>query len=130
MPTDTLTIPATNAFLDYLIQERHFSKYTARCYGVDLRQFLDWILESENITPNESLEKDVFEAFKTGSHTSTKNSASITEYLLCAGTEDIRNYLATLTELRYSPATMARKIASLRSFYRWAEKRRLAKEKR
>jgi hypothetical protein len=28
-------------FIDYLTNERHFSAYTARCYGADLRQFVD-----------------------------------------------------------------------------------------
>ena len=41
MPTKSarpeLTYPIVKAFLDYLIDERHFSQYTSRCYGVDLR---------------------------------------------------------------------------------------------
>ena len=34
-------LPITAAFQKYLADERHFSPYTARCYGADLRQFVD-----------------------------------------------------------------------------------------
>ena len=32
--------PRVQQFLNYLQFERHFSAYTSRCYGADLRQFL------------------------------------------------------------------------------------------
>ena len=35
------TLPITDAFSSYLMDERHFSPYTARCYGADLRQFVE-----------------------------------------------------------------------------------------
>src|SRR3954471_24601914 len=31
-------------FLNYLLFERHFSSYTSRCYGADLRQFCQFLL--------------------------------------------------------------------------------------
>ena len=34
-------------FINYLRFERHFSQYTARCYGADLRQYAEY-LESKN----------------------------------------------------------------------------------
>ena len=44
MPTKSarpeLQYPIVKSFLDYLIDERHFSHYTSRCYAVDLRQFI------------------------------------------------------------------------------------------
>ena len=43
-------VPIVTAFLDYLIDERAFSVYTGRCYGVDLRQLLIWITEEQNLT--------------------------------------------------------------------------------
>jgi integrase/recombinase XerC len=42
-----------------------------------------------------------------------------------SSTDQIRAYLTHLGEQSYSPATMARKIATLRSFYKWAHKRTL-----
>ena len=32
------TLPIIAGFTSYLMDERHFSHYTARCYGADLRQ--------------------------------------------------------------------------------------------
>jgi site-specific recombinase XerD len=43
-------LPIVEAFLAYLIDERHFSPYTSRCYGVDLRQYIDHLSEELNIT--------------------------------------------------------------------------------
>ena len=34
------SLPITDAFASYLTDERHFSPYTALCYGADLRQFV------------------------------------------------------------------------------------------
>ena len=31
-------LPVVQEFLHYLLDDRHFSPYTARCYAVDLRQ--------------------------------------------------------------------------------------------
>ena len=32
-------LPVIEQFMSYLLDERHFSPYTSRCYGVDLRQY-------------------------------------------------------------------------------------------
>ena len=40
---DTNTLPLIQHFLTYLTDERHFSPYTGRCYGLDLRQFVEFI---------------------------------------------------------------------------------------
>ena len=42
-------VQIVTAFLSYLLDERAFSEYTGRCYGVDLRQYLVWITEEQNI---------------------------------------------------------------------------------
>ena len=36
--------PRVLQFLNYLQFERHFSAYTSRCYGADLRQFCQFLL--------------------------------------------------------------------------------------
>ena len=36
--------PRVMQFLNYLQFERHFSAYTSRCYGADLRQFCQFLL--------------------------------------------------------------------------------------
>ncbi len=51
---------------------------------------------------------------------------SVTEVICTATPDVIRGFLAHLGEQQYSAATMARKIATLRSFYKWADRRGLA----
>ncbi len=34
-------LPIFDAFLNYLVQDRHFSAYTAKCYNADLRPDLN-----------------------------------------------------------------------------------------
>ncbi|MCL2639480.1 MAG: site-specific integrase [Phycisphaerales bacterium] len=42
---DHIAQPArVEQFLNYLQYERHFSSYTSRCYGADLRQFCQFLL--------------------------------------------------------------------------------------
>ena len=36
-------LPIVERFLSYLIDERAFSPYTSRCYGLDLRQFVEFL---------------------------------------------------------------------------------------
>ncbi len=103
------------SFLRYLLDDRHFSPYTARCYGVDLRQYAEFLSESRDITLVEEKERAACDARDTA-HT------TITGFMLSADVNIIREFLARLDEHNYSSATMARKIATLRSFYRWAEK--------
>lgn len=127
-------LPVVEGFLRYLIDERHFSPYTSRCYGVDLRQFIDHLAEELNITPNRSAEAETYQTRRqhplnngTSTHTNgtmngTTGTKTVTAVLLAADVNVIRHFLTRLDEHHYSPATMARKIATLRSFYRWMDK--------
>src|SRR5215210_4145071 len=54
-------LPIVEGFLHYLIDERHFSPYTSRCYGVDLRQFIDHLCEELGVTLNRQVETDVYQ---------------------------------------------------------------------
>ena len=109
------------SFLRYLLDDRHFSPYTARCYGVDLRQYSEFLSDSRNITLNEETENGAYETGKATTGAADANT-TITGAMLAADANQIRDFLARLDEHQYSSATMARKIATLRSFYRWAEK--------
>jgi integrase/recombinase XerC len=126
-------LPIIEGFLAYLIDERHFSPYTSRCYGVDLRQFIDYLCEENNVTINRQQETDAFQRRRQNpqnGHANGQNPevlatvgpATITNAILNADVNLIRAFLAHLSEHQYSPATMARKIATLRSFYRWMDK--------
>ncbi|MEM9789351.1 MAG: tyrosine recombinase XerC [Planctomycetota bacterium] len=95
-------------FADYLKHERHFSPYTARCYGADLRQYVEY-LESTTSTDGFADLADAVEA-----------------KMQRADAMVVRGFLAHLDPIGYSPATTARKIATLRSFYKWMLKHGMA----
>ncbi|MHC4217049.1 MAG: tyrosine recombinase XerC [Planctomycetota bacterium] len=124
-------LPIIHEFMSYLLDERHFSPYTSRCYGVDLRQYAEFLTEELNITATRQQEAQLLarvverggngEAHVVG----TLGPATITEAMLKMDVTGIRKFLEHLSQQHYSPATMARKIATLRSFHRWLEKRSL-----
>lgn len=121
-------LPIVGGFLSYLTDERHFSPYTARCYGADLRQYTDFLASERGGTIDPDKEAQVY-----ASRQSPRGSANgvagtvmpqTITHTICAATPDaIRTYLSHLSEQSYSAATMARKIATLRSFYKWAHRR-------
>ena len=87
-------------FISYLRFERHFSPYTARCYEADLRQYVEFLTnDGEGTIPNIGSEIEL--------------------RLAGADAMVVRRFLAHLDSFSYSPATTARKIATLRSFYKW-----------
>ena len=111
-------------FLDYLKYERRFSEHTAKCYGADLTQFSDFICGvSEG--HSEDGETVSFDHHQDGPATAvaTKVHVNIDQLLLKTGTDSVRAYLAFLNEKQYSRATIARKLATLRSFYKFLVKR-------
>lgn len=95
--------PVVDAFVDYLAHERHFSPYTSKCYGADLRQYAAFL--GAGRLPE----------------------ARIEAAMIGADTAGVRAFLASLTEQNggqgYTASTMARKIATLRSFYKWLVRR-------
>lgn len=115
----SVSVPVIEQFLSYLIDERHFSPYTSRCYGLDLRQFADFIAGEYGIEFDETQERAVL----------AKRDATalktVCGRMLAADVEVVRGFLAHLSVQNYSAATTARKIATLRSFHKWMEKRGL-----
>ena len=97
-------------FVDYLRFERHFSPYTARCYDADLRQFTEY-LRGQTGGNQETAQVD------------TVAATAVDQQMKDADAVVIRGFLAHLDAFGYSPATTARKIATLRSFYKWMLKR-------
>jgi integrase/recombinase XerC len=87
---------AIRAFVNFLELERHASRETVRNYASDLRQF---------------------RAFMTADHSgaSTLDPAAVKP-------ESIRGYLHWLDRKREKSTSMARKLASLRSFYRYLQR--------
>ncbi len=118
-PSEAMTpLPIVDRFSDYLLNERHFSQYTARCYGADLRQYIEHLVKSTGIQPVDAAERQAME--RRVAAPSATASGTITDAICAASAEVIREFLAHLGTHQYSGATMARKIATLRSFYKWA----------
>lgn len=105
-------------FVNYLRFERHFSPYTARCYGADLRQYAAFLrsqaTEQSNPAPQDAAEP------------ATVTDSEINRRIASTDAMGIRTFLTHLDGLGYSPATVARKIATLRSLYKWMHTRGMA----
>jgi integrase/recombinase XerC len=117
-------LPLTDAFGRYLTDERQFSPYTARCYGADLKQFIDYLighLKTELIVAAEQAAYDRRLAGAVGP------GPTLTDAICEADSELIRGFLEHLDAHHYSAATLARKIATLRSFYKWALRGKVAR---
>ena len=111
-------------FLDYLKFERRFSEHTAKCYGADLTQFSGFLVSASETSHMDN------EPISSSDHHGDSATAvamavkpKVDELLLSAGTDAVRAYLAFLNEKQYSKATIARKLATLRSFYKFLVKR-------
>lgn len=127
------TLPVINGFIAYLGDERHFSAYTARCYGADLRQFIEWVETTQRTKVNEAVEQKAYEArlaraarTTPGNPAASVGGTTLTDQVLDASSDWIRSFLENLQSNSYSGATMARKIATLRSFFKWAERKGIA----
>lgn len=119
------TLPIVTGFLDYLLDERHFSPYTARCYGVDLRQYVEYLADEHSIAVDLTTEAAAWSRICTPQTdvVATVAPPTLTSIMIEADVTRIRGFLANLSESNYSAATMARKIATLRSFHKWLEQR-------
>ncbi|MEM8911251.1 MAG: tyrosine recombinase XerC [Planctomycetota bacterium] len=86
-------------FLQYLATERNASDLTIKAYREDLFGFLEWL---------------------EGSGLSTRELDSLSP-------QDLRSFQAALQQAGYARSTISRKLASLRSFFRYAMREGLAK---
>ena len=87
-------------FLRYLATERNASDLTIKAYREDLFGLVDWLEATRGAVPQ-------------------PNSLS---------PQDLRTFQAALQEAGYARTTIARKLASLRSFYRFAMRQGIATE--
>ncbi|MHC4623344.1 MAG: tyrosine recombinase XerC [Planctomycetota bacterium] len=111
-------------FLSYLKFEKRFSEHTAKCYGADLIQFGDFLISRCEHAQGTA------EGISAGQHdygsvtaVATQPGVKLDELVLTVQTDAVRAYLAFLNETRYSKSTIARKLATLRSFYKFLVKR-------
>jgi integrase/recombinase XerC len=110
-------------FLDYLKFEKRFSEHTAKCYGADLIQFGEFLIGGHEggVMGAEPVSLGQKEGLATA--VATQTESKIDEMLLSADVNTMRGYLGFLNERQYSKATTARKLATLRSFYKFLVKR-------
>ncbi len=97
---------AVEQFLEHLRVERNFSAHTLRNYHSDLEAFFE------------------FAASRKG----TPSRTAINQLPFTVDYQAIRGYLGRLYSARARPTTIARKLAALRSFYRYACREGLVKE--
>jgi len=114
----------TQRFLDYLKFEKRFSEHTAKCYGADLGQFGEFLMTRAEHHRQEDETGSVSDVHgAAGTAVATQTSPKVDQLLLSTDANAIRAYLAFLNEKQYSKATIARKLATLRSFYKFLVKR-------
>ncbi len=117
-------------FLNYLRFEKRFSEHTANCYGADLRQFTEFLVDrsesvpqtTEHHQPVTSLPQQQYQHTSTATVTA-EPMTNVDKILISTDSNDVRAYLGRLNEKQYSKATIARKLATLRSFYKFLMKR-------
>jgi integrase/recombinase XerC len=106
LPVEKNFPPLVRQFLDFLKLEKHFSDYTVKSYGADLIQF------------GQFLAGDIGQ-----SHATPQNDAAaarpIDQKLTSCEAITVREFLNYLYAQNYTKSTTARKLATLRSFYKF-----------
>lgn len=92
--------PLVRQFLEFLKFEKHFSDYTVHCYGADLMQLSRFLV------------------FGGDSSATPMDLGAADAKLLACDPVAIREFMAFMFARKYARSTTARKLASLRSFYR------------
>ena len=110
-------------FLDYLKYEKRFSEHTAKCYGADLGQFGNFLLETCETDESSVDAGGMDHHMGVATAVAVQTEQSVDQLLLSVEVNEARSYLARLNEKEYSKATIARKLATLRSFYKFLVKR-------
>ena len=112
-------------FLSYLNFEKHFSSHTAKCYGADLEQFACFLAEQSGLQhPHGDSDQNPWETSGSGGTAmQTQAKVDMDKLLMDVDVNTIRRFMAALGQQQYSKSTTARKLATLRSFYKFLVKR-------
>lgn len=122
-------------FLNYLKFERHFSPHTAKCYSADLAQFCAFLIgDMEGAAGRQSFAASGKLGARAAGQTSAGHAGtavlvetSVQQKLRDVATEHVKEFLAFLGTQNYSKSTIARKLATLRSFYKFCLRRSYVK---
>ena len=108
-------------FLNYLRYERHFSPHTAKCYSADLKQYSLFLGGSAvgRVSAQDIGEFTPGQGARTAVLSPPKSEVSV----LKTTDDQIRGFLSFLHAQDYSKSTTARKLATLRSFYKFCLRR-------
>ncbi|RKY13682.1 MAG: tyrosine recombinase XerC [Planctomycetota bacterium] len=112
-------------FISYLKFEKHFSEHTAKCYRADLVQFTAFLADHKSPARDDTASSaNPWEnASAVATATQTQAAVDIDAAIIAADVNTIRRYMADLGQHHYSKSTTARKLATLRSFYKFLVKR-------
>ena len=110
-------------FTDYLKFEKHFSSHTAKCYRADLEQYVGFLGEQDTADDGAGSANPWDASGGTSTATQVQSQVQIDKLLLAADVNTIRQFMASLNAQQYSKSTTARKLATLRSFYKFLVKR-------
>jgi len=118
----------TQDFISYLTYEKHFSEHTAKCYGADLVQFCGHLSSmpssgDSGSAPADSGSGQWSSQSDGGTAVAQQTDTELKTKVLAVDAGTIRRYLAFLNEQGYSKSTTARKLATLRSFYKYLVRR-------
>jgi len=124
-PAMTDAVSLVQQFVNYLRAERHFSPHTSKCYTADLQQFCASLCGP---TPAATGDETAKPNNGHGARQAMELPADLTaeelnRRLLTVDTDIVRNFLAQLRDKNYCKSTVARKLATLRSFYKFLVRR-------
>ncbi len=117
-------------FLGYLEHEKHFSQHTSKCYGADLAQFSEFVSsqsgqdsDGPDTAPHEVISPWSTQSSGAATALETQTETKLEQMLLAIDANTVRRYMAQLNQRQYSKSTVARKLATLRSFYKFLVRR-------
>ena len=116
-------------FINYLRAERHFSTHTARCYAADLEQFCTFLADPDAEPPpgpNTVKGSNGYPSRKLLPPMSQPLIEERNRRLLAVDTDLVRLFMSKLRDRNYCKSTVARKLATLRSFYKFVVRREYA----
>ncbi len=111
-----MNTPLIQEFFSYLNYEKHFSSHTLKCYSTDLQQFVEFL-------DGTSAADTATQGYQASDRTGTALALEVRAEILAVTAGTIREFLVVLHNKNYSRATTARKLATLRSFYKFLVRR-------
>src|SRR5688500_6991485 len=114
--------PLVQQFLSYLKLEKHFSEYTVKSYGADLIQFGQFLSGEIGQAP---IGGDAASGSAAPAATQKVTADELDKRHLAVEPLTVREFLAYLYGQNYTKSTTARKLATLRSFYKFLIRRGL-----